>query len=115
MFIARVELFALDVFSQGQFQELLIRHGAHDRGDPEQSGLLRRGQPALPGDQLESPAQRPDQNRLQDAVFADRGSQLVERLRVEVQARLNRIWIDLVYVYFCRGSLDSLDFGQERP
>ena len=60
-------------------------------GDP-------RGAPAaLAGDQLVAAVvERADEDRLEDAVLADRRGQLVERRLVEGQARLLRVGVDVV-------------------
>ena len=62
-----------------------------------EAGLLRRAPAALAGDELVAVRpDRSDEDRLQDAVLADGGGQLVERLLVEGQARLLRVGLDVV-------------------
>ena len=58
-------------------------------------GLAGRAPAALAGDELVAVlAERPDEDRLEDAVLADRRRQLVERLLVEDHPRLVRVRLD---------------------
>ena len=59
-------------------------------------GLLRGAPAALAGDELVAVrAERPDEDRLEDAVLADRRRELVERVGVEDHPRLLRVRLDV--------------------
>ena len=60
-------------------------------------GQARRAPAAFAGDDLvRVRAERPDEDRLEDAVLADRRGQLVERLLLEDHARLLGVRLDPV-------------------
>ena len=68
-----------------------------ERRDRREAGEPRRAPAALAGDELVGVrAERPDEDRLEDAVLADRRGELVERLLVEGHARLLGVRLDAV-------------------
>jgi hypothetical protein len=86
-----VEVGALDVLDDGDLQRRQVVQLAHHHRHPVEAGLLRRAPAPLPGDDLELAGlavQRPHQDRLQHALFADRGRQLVDLGLGEVAPRL---------------------------
>ncbi len=111
----RVELLALNVFHQRQFEQPLVGHLPDHRRNLQQARPLGGRKAALPGDQLEIPAEGADEHRLQNPVFADRGRQLFEALLVEEEPGLVRIRGDPVDVDLVRGGLRALDLGDQRP
>src|SRR3989441_7901007 len=78
----RVEVGALQVFDETEHQLPIVAGvAAHHRGHRLETGEPRGTPPALAGDQLISVGQWPDEQRLEDAVQANRLRQLAERLR----------------------------------
>ncbi len=93
-FLDRVEVLALDVLEQGDLERLGIGKIAHDHRHFVESRLLGRAPAPLAGDDLVAMAVRPDQDRLEHAARLDRGGELVERLLVEMAARLVEMRLD---------------------
>src|ERR1019366_10780013 len=92
--INRIEILALDVLDQADFEQPLVRalpHGDRNLLDPRQ---LRRAPPPLARYQLIAVADQAYHQRLDDAVRADRLRQLRQALRLEDPPRLHRIRID---------------------
>src|SRR6185312_3389845 len=98
----RIEVGALDVFDERQFQQLRIRGLADDDGDrfePSKPGGL---EPALARDEAVAAVFiDADHERLDDAVFADGIGKLAQLLRFEVRAwlfgiRRNEVDVELV-------------------
>ena len=93
-FLDRVQILALDILDQGDFERLLVAELADDGGDFVQPRLLRRAPAPLAGDDLEAMAVRTDDDRLDDASRLDRLGELGQRFLVEDAARLARMWLD---------------------
>ena len=79
----RVEVLALDILDQRDFERFVVAELADDRRDFVQPRPLRRAPAPLAGDDLEAVAVRADDDRLDDAARLDRGGELVQRLFVE--------------------------------
>jgi hypothetical protein len=71
-----VEVLALKILDQSQLQNRAIIRLAHDDWHISQTGQSSRPPAAFPGNQLELAAARPDDQRLNDALFPDRIGQL---------------------------------------
>ena len=84
----RVQILALDILDQRDLGGRRIVDLADDRRDGVQPRPLRRPPAALAGDDLDSRRRRAQQDRLQHASLGNRFGQLVERLLVEMHARL---------------------------
>ena len=90
-FFDRVQILALDVFDQRHLEQRLLlarRDVADDDRNAQQAGELRGAPAAFAGDDLEAIADLADDDRLDDAVGADRLRQLLEPRVVHVAARL---------------------------
>src|SRR5207244_9899700 len=85
--LERTEVGALDVLDQGQLERGLGRDVLDHGRDAAQAGQTGRAPAALASDQLEAAAARarqlPHDQRLQDAVGADRAGQLPELFLVD--------------------------------
>ncbi len=97
-----IQVFALDVLNQRHFQRQLIGHLPDDCRHLSQAGTLRRAPASLSCDELESIADRPHHQRLNNSTRANGSSQLIERLFSKTSARLIRTWIDQVDINFLR-------------
>ena len=87
----RVEVLALDVFHERQFEQLVVADGLdHDRdlGEPGPAG---GPQAALSGDELEAGVGFADDQRLQDPLLADRAGELRELLLGKLTAGLEPV------------------------
>src|SRR6185503_18578992 len=93
-FLDRVQILALDVLDQRDFERLLVAEFADDGGDFVQPGALRRPPASLAGDNLETVAMGTDDDRLDDAAGLDRGGELGQRLFLEDPARLAGMGLD---------------------
>ncbi len=95
-FLERLDIGALQVLDDAQRPRIAVVVAlAHDA---ERLGGLVEGQraePPLAGDDLEALADRPDDDRLQQALLGDRGGQLGQRLRVEGLAGVVRRRVDI--------------------
>ena len=89
-----VEVLALDILDQRDFQRLLVAEIADDGGDFVQPRPLGRAPAALAGDDLEAVAMRTDDDRLDDAARPDRGGELDQRLFLEDPPRLAGMRLD---------------------
>ena len=89
----RVEVGALHVFDDGEFQRLPVGRFHHDDRHVVLIGALRRAPAPLAGDDLEAVVARglAHDDRLDDAVLADRGGKLVELGVGKGAARVARI------------------------
>ena len=90
----RVEILALDILEQGDFERLGVVEVADDHRDFVQPRLLRRAPAPLAGDDLVAVAVRADDDRLDQPARRDRGGELVERGLVEMAARLVGMRLD---------------------
>ena len=90
----RIEVGALHVLDDGEFERLRVGRLDHDDRHVVQAGALRRAPAPLAGDDLElvrRAAHGAHDDRLDDAALADRGGQLVEFGLGEGAARIARI------------------------
>ena len=67
-FLDRVEVFALDVLDERHLEQSIVRNIAEHHGNLQEAGALRRAPPALAGDDLDSPVDPSDDDRLDDTV-----------------------------------------------
>jgi hypothetical protein len=103
----RVEVGALDVLDQRQFQQFPGVHLPDDHRYRRQSGQPRRLQTALAGHQPVRPTLAPRHHqRLDHPMLANRGRQLLEQRRIEGRARLLRVGRDQVDVHLRRPTAD---------
>ena len=87
-FLDGVEVFALEVFDEGQFQDGAIIGLADDDGDLGQAEHLGGAPAAFAGDQLEMIVLEADDERLHDALFLDGVGQFAEGFGGKILARL---------------------------
>ena len=85
----RVKVFALEILDKRQLERRSVVHVADDDRHLGQAGYLRGSPAALPGDELVAALARPHNQRLHDAILADRLGQLVQRGIVKPVARLH--------------------------
>ena len=93
-FFERIEVFALDVLDDRQFQRFGVADIEDDDGNVVDAGALRGPPTALAGNDLESAGgagRRPHRDRLDDAALLDRGGEFVEFGHRELTARVARI------------------------
>src|SRR5436853_633346 len=83
-----VEVLALDILDQRDFERLLVAEFADDRGNFMEPSALRRAPAPLAGDDLEAVAVRTDDDRLDQAARLDRGGELEQALLRAAAARL---------------------------
>ena len=83
-----VEVRALQIFDQGEFQDLLVARLPHDGGRMAQRERPGGAPPALAGDQFVMRAHLAHDQRLDDPLLPDRLDQFAERIRLEILARL---------------------------
>ena len=69
--LERIQVFALEVLDERQFELLSIGELADDGRDPVEPGGLGRAQPALTGDELVAVDRFSDKDGLEDAVLLD--------------------------------------------
>ena len=93
-FFHQVKVIALQIFDERNFKRFLIADIKQDNRHFRQVGRLGGAQAALPGDQFKMFFFLPDEQRLKNPVFLDRGDQLVERFVAEDAARLHRVGFD---------------------
>src|SRR6185436_15975690 len=67
-FLEGIEVFALEIFDQGEFEDGAVIGVADDDGHVLQAGLLSSAPAAFAGDDLEAVGARPDDERLDDAL-----------------------------------------------
>lgn len=89
-FFERIEVLALEILDECQFQHGAVVSFAEDDGDFLQAGELRGPPATFTGDQLEAVATLADDERLDDALFLDGIGQFLESDRGEFFARLER-------------------------
>ncbi len=95
--LQRREVLALQVLDDRDLQRDVVVELLDERRDGRQPGHPRRPPATLAGHQLElvRPA-RPDEDGLEDAVFTDRGGQLLEGGHLELEARILGVGLDPV-------------------
>jgi len=88
----RAQIFAMHVFDKRLLGRRRIRRVAHDHRHLREPGTLCGLQSALAGDELKGTgSQGPYEQRLQHADGANRVGEFIQRIVVEVRARLVRI------------------------
>ncbi len=92
----RVEVLALEVLDHRQLADPLVVEVHDAGGDLVELGLDAGAEPALAGDELVAVVDRPDEDRLDHAVLAERVGQGGDLGRVELPAGLERVRVDLV-------------------
>ena len=85
-----VQVFALEIFDERQFQHRAVIGLAGDDGNFRQIQKLRRAPAAFAGDQFKKTAAFAHDERLDDALFADRIREFLQRLVGKILARLER-------------------------
>ena len=93
---------------------MIIRHVPHKGRNFQQAGSLRRSQSSFSCYQLVRIAEWTHEDRLQDAVCANRAGKLVEALFVQLQPRLMRIGDDLIDVELSGNRLGMARFRYQR-
>ena len=104
-FVDRVQILALDVFDQRHFEQRLLRAWrdvAHHDRHAQQPGDFRGTPAAFAGDDLESIADLAHDDRLDDAVGADRLREFLQPRIVDVAARLKVVRLEAIDVGFDR-------------
>src|SRR3978361_1213562 len=76
----RIEVLALDILNEGDFESFLVAEFTHDRRDFVEARPLRRAPAPLAGDDLEAMAVRADDDRLDDAARLDGRGELGQSL-----------------------------------
>src|SRR3546814_7163237 len=84
----RIEVFALDILDQRDFQRFRLVEIPDDGGDAVKLRALRRPPPAFSRDDLEPAAMGTDDDRLDHSALADAVGQFLQRALVEVAAGL---------------------------
>jgi hypothetical protein len=91
-----VEVFALQIFDEREFQDRAVVGLAGDDGNLRQIQELRRAPAAFAGDQFKITAALADDERLDDALFADGIGQFAQGILGELFARLQRGRTDFI-------------------
>ena len=94
--LERVEVLALEVLDHRQLADPLVVEVEDPGGDLVELRLDAGAQPSLAGDELVAVVDRPDQDRLEHAVLAERVGQGGDLGRVELAAGLERVRVDLI-------------------
>ncbi len=96
-FIEWRDVLALEVLDDRDLERGVVVDLLDQRRDRQQAGDLGRAPAALAGDQLVAVrSDWADEDRLEDAVLADRGGELVERLLVEGEPGLRGVRLDVI-------------------
>ena len=95
-FLHRVEVFALDVFDEGHFEHVAVGRLAFDHRDGGEAEFVSGAPAAFAGDEFEAAVDQTHDERLDDAVLADRFDEVVERSLEKLGARLQRAWHHLL-------------------
>ena len=95
----RVQVLALDVFNQRDFEELLVGIVLDYGGHLAEFGHLRSSEPPLTGNQLESIAFPPQNQWLDDSVRPNGGSQFFQPVVIEDGAGLEGVGVDQIDTY----------------
>ena len=97
-FVERGEVLALEVLDDRDLQGRVVVDLLDEGGDRREARGFRRAPAALAGDELElAVVERPDEDRLEDAVLADRRRQLVEAGLLHRETRLFRVRRDSIH------------------
>ena len=89
-FFHRVEVFALEVLDERHFEHIAVGRLAFDDRHGGEAEFAGGAPAAFAGDEFEFAIHRADDERLDDAVLADRLDEVVERGFAELGARLQR-------------------------
>jgi len=95
-FLKRIQVLALEVLDEGEFEDLAVGGGPFDDGNLGQAGEAGSTPATFAGDEFESFADGADDERLDDPLFADGVGEFAEGLLGEVAARLERAGNDAV-------------------
>ena len=96
-FVQRSEVLTLEVLDDRDLEGRVVVELLDERRDGREAGFLRRAPAALTGDELIPVlAERSDEDRLEDAMLADRGGKLMQGVDIEHGPRLVRIRLDVV-------------------
>jgi len=89
-FLDGVEVGALEILDERELEHVAVAGLAHDDRQRVESRLTRRAPAAFASDELVLAVDQPHDERLDDAALFDGVDQLVEFLRLEILARLER-------------------------
>ena len=95
-FFDRIEIGALQIFDQREFQHIAIVRRSNNDRHLRQSCFQRCSPAPFTGDQFVTPIDLAHNQRLNDSVLPDGFDQLRERIRAEFLARLQWTWRDAV-------------------
>jgi hypothetical protein len=90
-----IQILALDVLNEGDFHEAVVGIVLNDYRNLGKAGKFGGAPAALSGDQLVARTGGADDQRLDDAVFADGLGEFLEAVGLEDGARLQRIGVDI--------------------
>lgn len=93
-FQERREVLALQILDEHDLELLAVREVMDDDGHLPEAGQGGGGAPAVAGDDAHVLTARGGQERREHALLADRGSQLEQRVRVELAARVQGVRVD---------------------
>ena len=110
-FFHRVEILALEVLDERHFEHVAVGGLALDDGHGGEAEFFGGAPAAFAGDEFELAIHRADDERLDDAVLADRLHEVVERRFDEDGARLQRAGNDHVE----RHIADAFEVVRSRP
>ena len=109
-FLDRIEVFALQVLDECEFEDVLVGGFANDHRRLLQSDPLRGAPAAFSGNELEFVAAFAGNQRLNNSVFADRVDKLLQNVVAKVGPRLKWSGDDLMN----RDALDPLPAFDDR-
>ena len=114
-FFHRVEILALEVLDERHFEHVAIRRLTLDDGHGGEPEFFRCAPAAFAGDEFELAVHLADDERLDDAVLADRIDKVIERRLDEGMARLQRAGDDVVDGRFADARRVVLAVGRRGP
>ena len=91
-FFDRIQIFALDVFDQRDLEQIVVGDVANDDRHFEQAGALCGAPAAFAGDDLVAVVDASHENRLNDAMAADRLRELFEPRLVDLLRAAGADW-----------------------
>ena len=95
-FLQRIQVLALEVLDEGEFEDLAVGGGPFDDGNLGQAGQAGSAPATFAGDEFEAFADGADDEGLDDPLFADGVGQFAEGFLGEVAPRLERAGNDAV-------------------
>ncbi len=110
----RIEIFALDILDQGQFQHPRIGDVLDHDGYFRQASQLRSAPTAFTGNQLKSALMSTNNQGLDDPVRSYRSGEFLQAVRLEDYPRLDWIRVDGFDGKVCRGRLCKCRSGRSR-